>query len=161
MGVTYFYVNLDKRQFFTCGLFGRSSRYSGIGLGPSARALAILLSDRGTWRNDRISIVGDTSEEFSDLLWNGLNIEVEVVLMLIDVDGLEWVEAELDDDILAFEAMCDLAFHLRHLDVVRMLDRKHGAGKWQRKYEHHVRGNTDIWAEKVIEARDRGIKILA
>src|SRR5262245_31611405 len=96
MGVTYFYVNRGKRQFFTCGLFA-SARFPSIGRGHSARALAILLSERGTWRGDRIAVIGDTSDEFSELQRTGLDIEIEVVLMLMKVDGLGWIQAELDE----------------------------------------------------------------
>jgi len=159
MGVAYIYVNHDKGQFFR-GLLGWSSRFSAIGLGPGARALAILLSERGTWRNDRISVVGDTSKEFDEIFINALDIEVEVDLMLIDVDGLEWVEAELERSILAFEKMCAFALLLRRSDLVSMLDKKFGVGKWQKRYAKHLQINTDLWSHKIVQAKNRSLKIL-
>lgn len=159
MGVSYSYVNHDKRQYFTCGLF-TGDRFSSIGYGHSARALAILLSERGDWRGNRVSVIGDTSDEFAVLQRNGLNVVVDVVLMLIEIDGLDWIEAELDNCTDAFMLLCNLALHLRRPDVLRLLDKKLGAGKWQRAYDNHVKGNTDLWLQKVIEARDRGLRLL-
>jgi hypothetical protein len=159
VGVTYLYVNHDKQQFFTCGLFGCAG-FRSIGIGHSARAAAILLSDNSTWKENRISVMRDTSEDFSNLQWSGLDIEVEVVLTLIEVDGLEWIEAELDGNIEVFTCMCDFAFHQRDRDVIKLLDHKFGAGKWQRKYENYAKGNTDFWAQKVIQARDRALRLL-
>lgn len=160
MGVDYIYVNQDKGQFYRCGLLGWSSRFSAIGFGPGARALAILLSERGTWRNDRISVIAETSKEFDEIFINAVDIEVEAELMLIDVDGLEWIEAELERSILAFERMCAFALLLRRSDIVNLLDKKFGVGKWQRQYEKHLQANTDLWSQKIIEAENRHLKIL-
>jgi hypothetical protein len=116
-----FYLNPDKGQFFHCGLLGYASSFSAIGSGPGARALAILLSERGTWRNDQIAVVGDTAEAFDDVLRNALDIEVEVELMLLEIDGRAWVEELLEKSIVAFRTMCAFAVHLRHPKVIRML----------------------------------------
>src|SRR5262245_32241284 len=110
MSVAYIYLNADKGQFFHCGLLGYASNFSAIGSGPGARALAILLSERGTWRNDRVAVVGDTSQECDDAFRNGVDIEVEVELMLMDIDGLAWVEELLDSSVIAFRTMCAFAF---------------------------------------------------
>ena len=77
MGVSYFYVNHDKEQFFDCGLPGLNNRFNRIGTEPGSRALAILLSDHGTWKGDSISVVADTSEGFEDLVIRGVNVGVE------------------------------------------------------------------------------------
>src|SRR5262249_21423127 len=135
MSLAHIYLNRDKKQFFHCGLLGFGSHFSAIGMGPGARALAILLSERGQWRNDRISVVAETSKEFDDALSNAVDIEVEVELMLLDVDGLGWIEELLETSIIAFRTMCAFAIHLRHPKVIKMLDRRFGAGNWQRKYE--------------------------
>lgn len=160
MGMDYIYANSDKGQYYYCGLLGWSCRFSAVGLGPGARALAILLSDRGTWRNDRVSVVADTSKEFEEIFVNWIDIEVEAELMLIEVDGLKWIEDEIDRSNVAFEKMCAIALLLRRSDVVSMLDTKFGVGKWQRQYEKYLQGNTDLWSQKVVEAQHRSLKIL-
>lgn len=159
MGVDYIYVNHDKGQFYYCGLLGWSSRFSAIGFGPGARALAILLSERGTWRYDRISVVADTAKEFDEIFISSVDIGVEVELMLIDVDGLEWIEAELERSALAFEKMSAFALLLRRSDIANMLDKKFGVGKWQRRYEKHLQANTDLWSQRIVEAQNRRLKI--
>ena len=161
MGVSHLYANAAKNQFYDCGLFGFSSNFSAIGKGPGARALALLLSDRGTWKNDPVSIVAETSPEFEKIYVCGIDIEVEVELMLIDVDGLEWLEELLDRSISAFHTTCALAFLLRRADLVAMLDKKFGIGKWQRKYENDLKGTTDYWSQKIVEASQRSVQLLA
>lgn len=161
MGVDYIYLNQDKKQFFYCGIFGHSSRFSAIGTGPGARALAILLSRQGTWGDNRISVAADTSKKFDDVFLNGVDIEVEVGLMLLDVDGTDWIEERLEDNIIAFKKMCGIAIQLRRPDVMKMLDKVFGKGKWQRKYENHLKGNTDTWSQKIADAGQRTIRLLA
>jgi len=160
MSISYSYANHDKRQFFTCGLFG-CARFRTIGTGHSARAFTILLSERGTWSKDRVSVVSDVNTEFSDLQWNGLDIVVEVILMLIEIDGFDWIAAAMDNDSTAFTYMCNFAFHLRDTGAIKTLDQKFGSGKWQRQYENLVKHNTDLSIQQVLTARDRGLKILA
>jgi hypothetical protein len=161
MGVDYIYLNQDKRQYYRCGIFGWGSHFSAIGSGPGARALAILLSERGTWKNDRVSVVADTSKEFDDIFTSGVDIEVEVELMLLDVDGLEWIDERLDQSIIAFTRMCEFAIQLRRPDVMKKLDKKFGVGKWQGRYEEYWKHNTNVWSQKVTEAGNRQLKILA
>jgi hypothetical protein len=160
MGVSYFYVNHDKEQFFDCGLPGLNNRFWAIGAGPGSRVLTILLSSRGTWKGDRISVVADTSEEFDELVIRGVNVEVEAELMLIEVDGLGWLEERLDLSIVTFARVCCYALLLRHPGITEMLNRKYGIGKWQQQYEKHLQVNTDLWSEKVIDAKNRGIDLL-
>jgi hypothetical protein len=163
MGVYYHYVNHDKRQHFICGLCSWDDRFSGIGRGPGARALAILLSERGTWRNDRISVIGDDgvdSKEFEYIFVNYIDIEIEAQLMLLDVDGVEWIEAVIDSSPNAFSNLCQFAIHLRRPDVIALLDAKYGVGNWQRRYEEYLKRNTDTWSQKIVEAGNRRLKLL-
>jgi hypothetical protein len=160
MGVSYFYANQDKRQFFNCGLCGLNSRFWAIGSGPGSRALTILLSSFGTWNGDRISVVADTSEEFDELVIRGINVEIEAELMLTQFDGLSWLEEQLDLSITTFTRVCCYALLLRHAGITEMLNRKYGVGKWQQQYENHLQANTDLWSEKVIEAKNRGLDLL-
>jgi hypothetical protein len=160
MSVAYIYMNPDKKQFYHCGLLGFGSHFSAIGKGPGARALALLLSDRGTWKNDRISVVGDTSIDFENVYVDGTDIEVEVELMLLDVDGPEWLEELLEESIIAFRTVCALAIQLRRPDVIKLLDKKFGVGKWQRTYENELKGNTDFWSQKIVDAGQRSIQLL-
>ncbi len=160
MGLSYFYVNFDKGQFFDCGLDGLNNRFNRVGTEPGSRALAILLSDHGTWKGDRVAVVADTSEEFEELVTRGIDIVVETELMLMKFDGLGWVEELLDVSISMFQRMCCYSLLLRHSGVTEMLDRKYGAGKWQRRYEKHVQINTDRWSQRVIDAKNRGLDLL-
>ena len=160
MGLCYFYINRDKEQFFDCGLAGLNNRFNRVGTEPGSRALAILLSDHGTWQGDRIAVVGDTSDEFEEMVIRGTDIVVEAELMLMKFDGLGWVEERLDVSITMFQRMCCYALLLRHPDVRAMLDQKYGAGKWEGRYEKHLQGNTDLWSQRVIDAKNRGLDLL-
>ncbi|MBA4189333.1 MAG: hypothetical protein C0467_15155 [Planctomycetaceae bacterium] len=160
MGLSYFYVNRDKVQFFDSGLACSNNRFNRVGTEPGSRALAILLSEHGTWQGDRIAVVGDTSEEFEELVIRGIDIVVEAELMLTNFDGLGWVEERLDASISMFQRMCCYALLLRRADVAAMLDRKYGIGKWQGRYENHLQDNTDLWTQRVIDAKNRGLDLM-
>ncbi|MBP3960752.1 hypothetical protein J8F10_36485 [Gemmata sp. G18] len=160
MSLSYFYVNRDKEQFFRCGLDGLNNRFNRVGTEPGSRALAILLSEHGTWQGDRIAVVSDSSEEFEELVIRGIDIGVEVQLMLMKFDGLGWVEECLDVSISMFQRMCCYALLLRHADVTVMLDRKYGPGKWQKRYEKHLQGNTDLQSQRVVDAKNRALDLL-
>lgn len=81
------------------------------------------------------------------------------MLLLMDVDGLDWIEERLDRGIVFTEA-CAIALLLRRKDVVNMLNRKFGVAGWNKQYEKHHHGNTDIWSQKYVDAMKRGIKLL-
>lgn len=162
MGASYIYLNRDQRQHFRCGLFTAGSGFSALGHGPGARALALLLCERGSWQGDRIAVLADTSETWDGVHRESLNIEPEVVLMLIDIDGMAWLEKPLSESSLVFSRICTLASHLRHAGLIQWLDRSFGAGKWQRRLEIHAKENTPgPWLEHVIAARDRGLRLFA
>lgn len=162
MGTSYVYVNLDKRQHFRCGLCTASSGFAAIGHGPGARALALLLCERGSWHGDRISVLADSSDTWDGLHGESINIEPEVLLMLIDVDGMAWLERPLAESSLVFSRICTLASHLRHAGLIQWLDRSFGAGKWQRRQENYLKENTPgPWLGHVIAARDRALKLIA
>lgn len=152
MGVSYFYVNHDKQQFFYSGLFGWNSRFTSLGCGPGARALGIVLSDGGLWRGDRISAIGDSSDDYCRIARSFSDVEIEAELMLIDHDGLEWIE--LQDNIIAFTRMCDYATYFRRQDIASLLDKTFGAGKWHRRYTRH-RQTGNNWDQKVADAASR------
>jgi len=159
MGVDYYYLNRDKSQFFPSGLFHYCGRFKSAGPGLGGRALAILLSEYGTWRNDRISLIAEMEPEFNEMLSSGVDIEVEVEIMLLDFDGTEWIEDALESSIV-FAEMCALAILLGRVDVIALLDEKFGTGKWQKKYQEHLKCNSDYWSRKIVEARNRGLNIL-
>lgn len=160
MGSSYVYLNHDKRQYFRCGLFLASSDFSAIGNGPGGRALALLLSERGSWNGERVSAVSDTSEGWEAVHGELMNIEPEVALMLIDIDGLAWLEEKLADSNLVFSRLCALASHQRHPGIGQLLDRTFGAGNWQRRYRNYLRENTPWpWLEQVTAARDRRLNL--
>lgn len=161
MSISHFYANTDKRQYFDCGIFGWDNRFRAIGLGPGARALAILLSERGTWRNDRISVVAETDPEFGDFYEHWLNIEIEAELMLLDVDGFDWLDDQVHDSTSAFLRLCDFAIYLRDPLVTRYLDGKFGVGNWNRRYRECLKHTTYLEAQKAVDAGIRQLKILA
>ena len=161
MGVDFAYVNHDKREYFGAGLFAWNSRFSSLGRGPGARALGILLSHLGSWRGDRVSAVGDASDDYANVATTFDDVEIEAELMLIDLDGFEWVETRLQEDHFLFLRMCDYATYFRREDVNELLDETFGAGKWQRRYaEHCKRTSSDFWIQKVIDAANRPLKTL-
>lgn len=161
MSLDYAYVNHDKRQHYFCGMLGWRSDFAAIGCGPGARALGILLSDRGKWSRDRISVVSDTSAELSDLTAASVDIGVDVTLMLLDVDGTEWIDSQLETSTEAFRRMCAIAIQLRRSDVLDMLNNRFGVGNWQRRYKAETDQSFDPWQIRLSEALKRGIETLA
>ncbi len=81
--------------------------------------------------------------------------------MLIDIDGLKWIDRSLDDSSLGFPMVCAIGILFRRQDVISLLDTKFGIGKWHREYENYLRGNTDLWSQKIIDTLNRNLKILA
>ena len=74
----------------------------------------------------------ELSKQVEAILLSGVDIGVEVELMLLDVDGVEkWLEPELERNSTAFRSACLFAIHLRRPDVVKLLDKTFGKGKWQ------------------------------
>ncbi len=164
MSVTYFYLNHDKQQFFSCGFPNLRSKIDRIGTEPGSRALAILLSDFGTWQGDRISVVNDCDPQLLDAINHGVEIEIELELMMIDFDRafLQWLEERLDlmFSESVFERLCYYAILLRHQKVTELLDRKYGVGKWQLEYEKYVLRYRDRYSKEVIDAKNRGLQLL-
>ncbi|MGE3316581.1 MAG: hypothetical protein AB7O26_15805 [Planctomycetaceae bacterium] len=160
----YSYINHDKRQYFTSGLWAHGVRFNYVGRGPGARALAILLSELGTWRNDRISVMGDDgvdSEEFAVIFREYVDVEVEAQLLLIDVDGLDWISKEIDESQLVLVDLCQFAIYFRHPKVIALLDSKYGVGVWQKNYEKHLRRYADSTStQRFINAANRNLKLL-
>jgi len=160
MGATYYYVNHDKLQYFDCGLAHQNSKFSGLGTGLGARALAILLSDRGTWQGDRISVIDDFSSAFLDIFRGYLDIQVEALLMLFDVDGLEWIESGLEDSPDRFALACEIATYLKRRDVMHMLERKFGSGKWQERYSQLLKTDRSRQPQEFSAASSRQLVTL-
>lgn len=162
MSLDYFYVNRDKRQFFPVGLPDTNSRFGAVGTGRGARALALLLSERGAWRGDRIALVSDTDAEFEELVARGADIRIEAELAVLAFGGLEQLESELDSCSSSFERMCAYALILGHKAVTAMLDQKFGQRKWQLRYEQSLQSHptVDQWTQRVIDAKNRGLTLV-
>jgi hypothetical protein len=160
MGAEYYYVNHDKLQYFSCGVADENSKFSGLGMGLGARALAILLSDRGTWEGDRISVVNDYSPMFLEIYQGYFDIQVEALLMLIDVDGLEWIDSELESSPSHFALACEIATYLKRRDVTHMLERKFGGGKWQERYNQHLKSDRTLRPREIAAASTRQLVTL-
>ena len=138
-------------------LFGGSAREGVRGFPANVNvAAALALAGIGPDRT-RLEIWADPN-----ISRNIHRIEVEAELMLIAVDGFQWVEDQLaTDNIVTFIKMCNLAMYWPREDIAKLLDKKFGPQKWQQRYQNHLKGNTDIWSQRVIDAVDRRMKILA
>lgn len=149
MGTTYDYWNQDKRQYFSCGLGIENDKRSGIGRGSSARALGLLL--RYDWAGDRIAVIGDDqSTEWRD---GAIDISVDLMLMLLDIDGTGWI----DFDGCGFAPACELATYVRYPRLIAVLDAMFGPAGWRKRFEDHSRANSSTLANDIYEAQQRGI----
>jgi hypothetical protein len=120
MSIEFCYANCDLRQYFFIGLFGTNSGGEALGRNEGARALTLLISERGSWRGQRISLIGSTSEEMTGLRNSFVDIEVEAELMLLEFDGFECVESALNIyPASTFLHLCELAIYLRRTDTHR------------------------------------------
>lgn len=148
MGTTYSYWNQDKRQYFSCGLWGEASKKWGIGCGSAARALGLLL--RYDWSGDRIAVMGD--DQPMDWTREAIDVSVDVMVMLVDVEGPE----SLDLVGFNFTAVCELATHLRHARIIATLDEQFGPSVWRRRFANQSHGSSML-AQEIYEAQRRGI----
>jgi hypothetical protein len=166
VGTDYCYVNYDLKQYFSVGLFGTNARGDAVGRTESARALAWLISDQGTWRQNRIAVVGDASDEIRHIIQDFVDIEIEAELMLLDIDGLESVESALAiQPDSTFLHLCELAIHLRRPHLTTMLCDRFGKD-WQDRYLQQMRTEVKrdptfrTWhVQKVIDAKHRSLRI--
>lgn len=149
MGTCYAYRNHDKAQYFDCGLACWNNKRSGLGCGPGARAMGLLLC--ADWSGDRISVENDSdSLDWQD---GAIDIEVDVVLMLLETDGVEW----LDVAGTGFHVASALAIHLRHPALIASLDKHFGPSAWKKRHADHVSRNTRTFDDAVHAALARGI----
>jgi hypothetical protein len=158
MGVDYYYLNRDKKQYFPCGMLNRCGRFRSIGQSPAGRALALLLEERGAWANDRIAVIADSSAEWEEVFVSGIDIQADVELMLFDVDGFSWFKEEIEDPIV-FRELCAIALILRRQDVIAFLNETVGVHKWEAKYHEHLKHNTDHWSQRIVEAGERRLRL--
>ena len=99
-----------------------------------------------------MSMVGDCSAEYEKICVEYTDITVDVELYLIDRDGLDSLPAINN---ICFERLYCYATYLRREDVSQFLDSHYGRGKWQKKYEQHVKNNFDYWSQRIIDAGNR------
>jgi hypothetical protein len=149
LGTTYDYWNQDKRQYFCCGLRLQNDKLSGIGCGAGARALGLLLLY--DWAGDRIVVKGDDlSTEWRD---GSIDISADLLVMLLEVDGTDW----LDFAGLGFISACEIATHLREPRMIAALDEKFGLGVWRKRFVEYSHGNASTLADAIYEAQQRGL----
>lgn len=149
VGTTYDYWNQDERQYFSSGLLIQNDKKSGVGRGAGARALALLL--RCDWAGDRIALMGD--EESLEWRDGATDISIDVIALLLDVDGTDWLEL----DGLGFDVACSLAMHLNHPGLLVALDEKFGPAGWRKRFVESSRSHTSDFADRIFEAQRRGI----
>ncbi len=157
MSIPYHYVNHTKRQHFVCGLFGYSSRFSGVGRGPGARMFAIACSDRGTWWQDAVSVSNDEDRLYDD---GYRRVTIEAELALIDVDGLEFLRERVNRSPSVFHHLCDFALILRRSDVREFLDDVFGARKWEARYQADQKHTTNYWSESIAATIGSDVRLV-
>jgi len=159
MSASYSYVNRNKGQYFSVGLFEYSSSFLAAGTTYSARALALLISENGNWKNDCISLVSDYDEEFVYIQENYIDISVEAELLILDVDGIErFVEVvEIPEKILSVFSL--YAHTLKRKDVTYYLNSVYGSDEWIGKYFKKNEISRSYDEAEVYKARDRKIEL--
>lgn len=158
VGTSYGYANRDRREYFSCGLFGAGSRHSALGCGPAARALGLLLSEHGAWCGGRIAVVRDTADEWSTLRRESVDVGVEAELLLLEIDGFEWLETRVRESDATLLRLGDFAVHLQRTDVAGFLDATFGETEWRRR---HGKASREVaFDDTVLAARRRGLRRL-
>ena len=159
MGIDYVYVNHSKKQYFDIGLFGESCRKRAAGFGAGSRALALLISDRGSWNSDAIEMLDDLTDESFRVAEDYTRINVEAELMILDVDGVDYFDRESELDFVTFSHLCLYAMILHRTDVIGLLDKKYDPGGWQKKFRDSYRGHATRMENEIAEAKGRSLEI--
>lgn len=157
MGIDYKYVNHTKKQCFDVGLFGESCRRHHAGYSFGSRALSLLISEQGSWCCDSLEMVDDITDKSMVISAEYTNVSVEAELLILDIDGLDIFDIEDELDITTFSKLCLYGMILRRPDVIEFLDKKHGAGGWQKQYKDHYRGFTSGYESGIQEAQGRSL----
>ena len=133
MSQDFYYVDLDRREYFRAGLGSEPSSPRGIGRGFAARALGLLLRDDGAWARDRIVAIPDTSPEYeTEIRGHYRPIDSSVLLLLFADDRDKLMHAATAHDPL-FVHLAELAIAHGAADVGHALQDAFGSD-WKKRY---------------------------
>jgi hypothetical protein len=82
------------------------------------------------------------------------------LLLLLDADGLEWIESGIESSPHQFTLACEIATYLKRRDVTHMLERKFGNGKWQERYSQLLKNDRSFQPRKIAAASTRPLVTL-
>ena len=156
MSTYYYYVNHDKKQYFSIGIVGYGNKRSCLGHTAASRALSIMLSEEKFWKNNRICVIGDDSNEleFEKVKQEYENVDIDATLLLFEIDGLEEYEDHLEID-SSFILLCEVALILGDEKVKKYLQKKYGEG-WQKKYSRTIKSRPGkSYIDKLKEYQER------
>ena len=155
MSSYYYYVNHDKKQYFSVGLVGHGVKWSCLGNTPGARALSLMLAQEGFWKNNRICTIAD-DKEFDRVRLEYENIDVDATLLLFKSDGLDAYDDHLDSPGM-FAMLSEIVLFVGNEDIERYLSRKHGQS-WKKKYSQLIKSSPrKSWAEKLTRFQERNL----
>jgi len=160
LGVDYLYVNHSKKQYFDIGLFGESCRFHSAGFNFGSRALSLLISEKGGWNNDSIEMINDTTDKSLHISSEYTEINVELELLLLDIDGTENFNKfynESEFDFTTFSHLCLYAMILRIPEAIELLNNKYGSGVWQKQFKDHYHDNKAGLEDAIYESQKRNI----
>ena len=155
MSSYYYYVNHDKKQYFSVGLIGHGVKWSCLGHTPGARALSLMLAQEEGWKNNRICTMAD-GQEFDQVRLAYENIDVDATLLLFRSDGLGAYEDHLDSPGM-FALLSEIVLIVGDEDIERYLLERHGQG-WKKKYSQLINTSPRTsWADKLTRFQERNL----
>lgn len=137
MGVYYFYVNHDKKQYFSIGLLGYGMKWRCLGQTPAARAFSLMLLEESYWKNNRVCVIGDEASEaeFDRIEQEYQNIEIDATLLLFEKDSIDKYSEHLQEGSDMFILLCEIVDILDIPDIRRYVSQAYG-DSWRKKYAH-------------------------
>lgn len=159
MGAYYFYVCLDREEYFSAGALGGGNKRSALGRGLESRAFALLVEEPGSaeaaagalagvkpgrWSGCRVATINDEYPAPSRLLpeaGDGLlpfvedrfrDIGSSVAMMMLEIDGNALLDAaEASESFLI--TLAELAVVHHQVPVARALEARFGP-EWIKTY---------------------------
>lgn len=145
MGVTYHYANLTKCEWFAADALGGDAKARGLGLNLTARAFDLLLLgghaqsvsgsvDLGRWSGDRVTLIGDTDDDWPRYLEEFTDIQADVILLVYAYDGFERIASAAEKDDGLFMELCHLVLTRQALELEPHL-RQHFGANFRQRYK--------------------------
>lgn len=133
MSVDYYYVNNSKKHYFHTALLGYSNSLKSIGYGPSSRVLSLLISEKGSWKNDSISLETWETDNNKKMNQEYIDIGIEAELLLLEIDGIDRYRERIVGSSTLLHKCAYYAKVFRNSTIISFFKSEYGK-EWEKKF---------------------------